>query len=365
MIIILGAGIIGLFSAYNLLKVGKKIKIFDSKSIKANSTNASVGMLAPAIESKPQELKLYNLMKESKDIWNKLNDDKKLSRAIGLKSNNSLMIALNHDDEERLKFKKVYFEKIGYDCQFLNSEDTLKLEPFLNSNVKSSLLCANQDQVNPEKLKKFLISEIKKMGGEIVYGEKIKKISLQDNQLLSVNGIDINFEKIVISCGSWSNEIISNSFGLKLPLVPLKGVSILVNSIYDKLNHNLWFRNIYAAPRDDGIIAIGATEDEKGFDSSIKLDELHYLTKSIWESFPKLEDLNLREIRVGLRPAVIDGNPVLGILPKVSSKIICAFGHYRHGVLLAPITANIVTEYVLDKKIPEKYKFFSPSRFNL
>ncbi len=364
MIIIIGAGIIGLFSAYNLLKKGKVVKIFDANSIEANSTDASVGMLAPAIESKPQEHQLYNLMQESKDMWNKLNLDNNLSNNVGLKNNNSLMIALNYDDEERLKFKKMYFEKIGYDCQFLSSKDTLRLEPILNSNVKSSLFCKNQDQVDPKKLKYFLISEINKMGGEIIYGEKIKKIILKKKSLISINGKNLHFEKIIISSGSWSKEIILNSFGLKFPLIPLKGVSVSVSSLSEKPNHNLWFRNIYAAPRENGIITIGATEDEKGFDSSVKLDELHYLTQSIWQSFPNLADFSLGEIKVGLRPSIIDGNPVLGPLSKISSKIICAFGHYRHGILLAPVTANIVTKYVLEEKIPNKYKFFSPSRFN-
>jgi len=106
MIIILGAGIIGLSIGYDLLKKGKKVKIFDSSAIKAKSTNASVGMLAPLIEAKPLEKELFNLMTASKLIWEKLQQNKKFSETIGLKNNSSLMVALNKDDEEKLKFKK-------------------------------------------------------------------------------------------------------------------------------------------------------------------------------------------------------------------------------------------------------------------
>ena len=175
----------------------------------------------------------------------------------------------------------------------------------------------------------------------------------------------LNFEKVVISCGAWSNEIINNSFGIKFPTRPLKGISLTLKAPLIKFNHNLWFRNIYIAQRDNGILAVGATEEEKGFDNSVRMDELFFLTNSLWESLPKLEDISLNEIKVGLRPAVFDGNPIIGPLEEVSQDIICNFGHYRNGILLAPITSQIISQYILEENITKEYKFFSPKRFNL
>ena len=90
MIIIIGAGIIGLFLGRDLLKKGKKVKIFDTNTIKGTSTNASVGMLAPLIEAKPQEKDIFYLMNESKVLWEKLQKNKKFSDIVGLKSNDNL-----------------------------------------------------------------------------------------------------------------------------------------------------------------------------------------------------------------------------------------------------------------------------------
>ena len=163
MIIILGAGIIGLSIGYDLLKKGKKVKIFDSSAIKAKSTNASIGMLAPLIEAKPLEKKLFKLMTASKIIWEKLQQNKNFSKTIGLKNNSSLMVALNKDDEEKLKFKKKFFQTLGYKSLFLSKNETLRIEPLLNSNVTASLLCKEQDQVNPILYKDFLIKEILRM----------------------------------------------------------------------------------------------------------------------------------------------------------------------------------------------------------
>ena len=364
MIIILGAGIIGLSLGYDLLNKGKRVKIFDSSAIKAKSTKASVGMLAPLIEAKPLERKLFDLMIESKIIWEKLQKNKNFSKIVGLKNNSSLMVALNRDDEEKLKFKKKFFETLGYDSIFLSKSETLRKEPLLNSNITSSLLCDKQNQVNPMLYRNFLIKEVIKLGGEIIDEKMIKRISIKKKKIL-FNDKSFSFDKVVISCGVWSNEIIYNSFGIKLPTRPLKGISLTLKAPSLKFNHNLWFKNIYIAQRENGILAVGATEEEKGFDSSVKMDELFFLTNSLWESLPKLEDVTLKEIKVGLRPAVYDGNPIIGPLEKVSPDIICNFGHYRNGILLAPITSQIISQYIFEKNIAKEHKFFSPKRFNL
>ena len=364
MIIIFGAGIIGLSLGYELLRRGKKIKIFDTKTVKARSSLASVGMLAPLIEAKPQEKELFDLMIESKKIWDEYQNNLTLSSLIGLKNNNSLMIALNNDDKERLKFKKKFFARLGYKTPILDANETLDLEPNLNSNIVASLLCSGHDQVNPMLFEKYLVREIQRLGGEIIYEEGINKISLRNKQVF-FNNQSLDFEKIVISCGSWSGELIYNSFGLKVPIRPLKGISLNIKSTTFDFSHNLWFRNIYIAPRGQGVFSIGATEDERGYDSTIKMDELFFLINSLWESLPKLEDLELDEIKVGLRPAIYDGYPVLGPLEKASSDIICNFGHYRNGILLAPITTKIICKYIFEERISANYKFFSPRRFNL
>ena len=364
MIIILGAGIIGLSLGYDLLKKGRKVKIFDSSSIKARSTNASVGMLAPLIEAKPLERNLFDLMSESKLIWEKLEKNENFSKVVGLKHNSSLMIAQNKDDEEKLRVKKNFFGSLGYDSTFLSKSETLRREPMLNSNITGSLFCDKQNQVNPLLYRDFLIKQILKLGGEIINEKIIKSLTLNKKKIL-FNDRSLNFDKVVISCGVWSNEIIYNSFGIKFPTRPLKGISLTLKAPSLKFNHNLWFKNIYIAQRENGVLAVGATEEEKGFDSSVKMDELFFLTNSLWESLPKLEDITLNEIKVGLRPAVYDGNPIIGPLEEVSPNIICNFGHYRNGVLLAPISSQIISQYILGENVAEKHKFFSPKRFNL
>ena len=362
MIVIFGSGIIGLFTALQLLNSGKQIIIFDVKDNKGSATDASVGMLAPLIEAKPYENDLLNLMIDSKKIW----DDflkKNFKDEIGLKKNSSLLVSINEDEQESILFKKKFLEKLGFFPKFLSHNETLSIEPNLNSNIRSSIFLENNNQVEPPLLKKFLLDQIKEKKGELIFLKKIEKINFSSNNLY-VNERKYFAEKIVISCGAWSNDLLKESFNVEFPMRPIKGASMLIKSKEKLFTNNIWFKNIYLAPRINNNIAIGATEDEKGFESSVMLDEIFFLSSKLWEYMPELEKLEFKKIKAGIRSNVIDGKPIIGSL-KCNKDILCSFGHYRNGILLAPISAEIISNYVLKKKISNKHLFFSPKRFNL
>tara|TARA_A100001011_G_scaffold287619_1_gene298609 strand:- start:176 stop:826 length:651 start_codon:yes stop_codon:yes gene_type:complete len=213
MIAIFGSGIIGLFTAHKLLELGKKVKIFEYKNNEGNSTDASVGMLAPLIEAKPYEKKLFQLMLESKKIWDNFLKDKKFTVETGLRKNSSLMIATNNDEEESIFFKKKFIEKLGFSPKILDSQETKKIEPNLNSNIKCSLLLQDNNQTNPEFLKFYLKKKIKKMGGEIFVYDNLNDIKFKPNKLI-LKKIHFDFEKIVVACGAWSNDFLKKKWAL-------------------------------------------------------------------------------------------------------------------------------------------------------
>ena len=148
-----------------------------------------------------------------------------------------------------------------------------------------------------------------------------------------------------------------------MPIRPVKGVSVELNEKKNKkkYHHNLWFKKIYLAPRINGNLSVGATEEDVGFETTVTLDDMFFLIKNLWEAVPLGKDYNLINFRAGLRPTTFDGNPIIGILEKVSKNIICAVGHYRNGILLAPETADLVYDLIKKKKI--EHKFLSPNRF--
>ncbi len=363
MIVIFGSGIIGLSIAHRLLENGYNVTIVDLKDKTGNATDASVGMLAPLLEAKPYESNLFQLMLDSKLSWDKLLKDTKISRDVGLKNNSSLLIASDDDETESIFFKKNFIEKLGVNPKVLSAKETLKLESNLNSNIKCSLFLEGNNQVSPPLLKSFFIKNISEMGGKFLLEDNIDKISFSLKKV-SFSGKKIDADKIIIACGVWSNEILKNSFGIEFSMRPIKGVSMLLETDGELFKNNIWFKNLYIAPRTKKLLAIGATEDEKGFEKFVTVDEIFYLSSKLWEYLPEIEKLKFNNIYSGLRSTIIDGNPIIGSLKK-NGDIICSFGHFRNGILLGPITAEIVLNYVKGNKIDKKHLFFSPKRFNL
>ena len=147
----------------------------------------------------------------------------------------------------------------------LNKSETLIREPNLNSNIEGSLIFNQHNQVEPDLLKNYLIKKIKKMGGLIKKYKSIRKFNFINNKVEIGNSVFLA-EKLIICCGAWSNQLLEKSENISFPMRPVKGISMIFETDKNMFNNNLWFRNIYIAPRKNNNLAIGATEDEKGFE---------------------------------------------------------------------------------------------------
>ncbi len=366
MIQIIGSGIIGLSIGYRLLKDGFNVEIF-GHPFPGESSLAAVGMLAPLIEFKVAEKKLFDLMSKSKKMWD--NFDKNLSKDSNLKSeyqkNNSLAIATTHDDLEKLKFKVKFYKKFGQVCKLLDKNQTNSLEPNLSTNIKGSIFFNENDQVNAQLFKKSLLKAFLKLGGKFYASKKIEGITIEKDKIkLITNFGDHNCNQVILAAGAWSREILLKSFNFSIPMRPIKGITMEFEHI-EKIRlfrHNLWFRNIYIAPRIDGKIIVGATEEEVGFRSDVTMHNIFVLINNLWHLIPSSENYKFINFKSGLRPTTYDGLPIIGTLDNISKNLICAFGHYRNGILLAPITAQIISRILLNRN-KCLFNFLSPNRF--
>lgn len=365
MIYVVGSGVIGLSIAYELIANGYQTEILRvNKS--GESTPAAAGMLAPLLEFKPYEKKLLEMMIESNQKWK--NFSEKIYKDSKIKSeyqrNSSLLLGNNEDDLKQMEFKLKKLKFLNIEFDQLSRKETLNLEPNLSRYVHGSYLIKNQDQINPIRLLSSLEKAFQSRGGKIHNDVFVKKIEI-DNQTVNVLTDKKKFtcKKLILATGSWSRSILKDSFNINIPVRPVKGVTLELSEKEKKNNYkyNLWFKKIYVAPRINGNLIAGATEDDVGFETEVTLNDMFFLIKNIWEAIPLGENYNFLNFRSGLRPTTFDGYPLIGILNKASKNIICAFGHYRHGILLAPETANLVLNLVKNKKI--HFDFLSPNRF--
>ncbi|SVE01650.1 uncharacterized protein METZ01_LOCUS454504, partial [marine metagenome] len=183
-----------------------------------------------------------------------------------------------------------------------------------------------------------------------------------------VNGVrtedeTLGAETVVLAAGPWSHDIGGLPENLRPPVRPLKGQMLALQMPPDGalLDHVVWGPDIYLVPRLDGRLLIGATVEEMGFDPSITAGGAMDLLRDAWETLPGIYDLPVVETWVGFRPASRDDAPILG--PTALDGLVMATGHHRNGILLAPITARAVADYVLSGEVPTAIAGFDIERF--
>ena len=170
---------------------------------------------------------------------------------------------------------------------------------------------------------------------------------------------------VVLAAGAWSNEIGGMPDDIRPPVRPLKGqmLSLRMDLNYPILQHVLWApEGVYLVPRRDGRLLIGATVEERAFNEDLTAGGLLHLLRETWEVLPGVDELPVIESWVGFRPTSRDDAPILG--PTEIDGLIIATGHHRNGILLAPLTANAVSHYILTNELIDGIEPFGPKRFD-
>jgi glycine oxidase len=168
----------------------------------------------------------------------------------------------------------------------------------------------------------------------------------------------------VLAAGAWSREIAGIPTAYLPPVRPIKGqmMALRMDSAAPLLRHVVWLPRGYLVPRRDGRLVIGGTVEERGFDDSMTAGGLLALLEGAWRAVPAIEELPIAETWVGFRPGSRDDAPILG--PSGIDGLVIATGHHRNGILLTPVTAAVVSTYVLSGNLPESALPFAPSRFS-
>jgi glycine oxidase len=169
---------------------------------------------------------------------------------------------------------------------------------------------------------------------------------------------------VVLAAGAWSREVGGIPAGFKPPVRPIKGqmLAVQMNKAAPLLRHVVWLPNGgYLVPRNDGRLIVGGTVEERGFDTAITAGGLLTLIEAAWRAVPTIEELPIAETWVGFRPGSRDDAPMLG--PSGVDGLVIATGHHRNGILLTPVSAQVISQYILSGALPEMALPFDPQRF--
>ena len=342
---IIGDGIIGTALAFEASSRGLEVARF-SRSSKGPASIAAGGMLTPAMEADLTSPALFELARLSRELYPTWID--KLERVSGLKTgyrqSGTLEVALHRDHLSDLEQLEAHQARLGFSTKRLSASEVLEREPQLTHRVQGALLAENDHCVEPRRLLHALESALQSDGIEKFHVDSLSLQAQEAKLLFSMDGTshDMGFDHVIVASGARAQALLPDT----VPnLRPVKGQYIRVRS-QETLTSVVRTPDVYLIPRLDNEIYIGASQEEVGFQDGTTLGEIMDLLTDAWRTLPILYDAEIIETGFGYRPALDHGNPCLGRIPDTQASL--AIGHFRHGVLLAPASAKVLLDELLE-----------------
>lgn len=359
-VIVVGGGVIGLLAAWRLAQAGRAVTLFDKGQPGAESSAAALGVLAPhAGEYTPEWLALAQAgLKLFPALADELRSLTGLD--IELSQGGSLLAALDEAEWRDLHEEVRLQNAAGVPAALLSAEEARQLEPGLAHapELRGALHFTEARQVDNVRLCSALVLACQLAGVTIRAGCEVTQLARVGGRVTGVwaNGEKYAAAHIVIANGGWAQALTG------LPIRPAKGQALALAAPFT-LKVILDGAGVYLVPRRDGRLIVGATVEEAGFDKRPTAEDARYLLTQAIHFLPRLKSATVLSQWAGLRPRAADDLPVLGPLPD-DDKVLVATGHFRNGILLAPITAQWISEWVSGQTPNMDVQTFSPSRFS-
>ena len=277
----------------------------------------------------------------------------------------ALVVAAERDDVGELRRLNELQRELGLDAEWLGPRECRRLEPGLAPRIAGGVLAPRDAHVAPRAVAKALAEAFRAAGGELVEGAEVATIDLDGDRVTGVTTVSrarVRARHVVVAAGPWSPALDPGGSGP--PVRPVKGQLIELRARRAQpvpIDRIVRTPRCYLVPRGDDCVVLGATVEEQGFDTVPTADGVYRLLEAAWEVVPEVGELELADVRVGLRPGTPDNAAVLG--PGAFDGLVWATGHYRNGVLDAPVTARAVAGLLADGAWPDELRPFAPERF--
>jgi glycine oxidase len=331
--VVVGGGVIGLSLAWRAAQRGLSVLVVERDSPGAGASGVAAGMLAPVTEAEFGEQSLLALNITSAEMWPAFAAE--LSELSGLdtgyRASGALVAAADRDDGEELRRLYRFQQSLGLDVEWLGGRDARRLEPRLAPRVSGAIHASGEAHVEPRSVVRALVAALAHAGGEVARGTVA---DVAPGHVILTDGTRIDATRVVVAAGCWTG-----AFEGAPPVRPVKGQILRLRGAEPLTERLVRTPRCYVVSRPDGEVVVGATVEERGFDTTVTAGGVHRLLEAAWEVLPDIEELALVETAARLRPATPDNLPVIG----ERDGVIWATGHFRNGVLLAPVTADRVT----------------------
>lgn len=359
-ILIVGAGVMGCACAHRLLQKGFKITLLERSIPGAESSAAAAGILGAQSEVSGTG-PFFELCLASRKLFpDYIQELESISRiSIGYETSGVLEVALDPSEGRLAIGRAEWMLDRGLRVDILDRKEALSLEPVLNPTIVGANYYPDDHQVDPDRLSRALASSVSRLGGTIETGVQALALKVENNRVVGIetNQGVLSADKVLIAGGAWSTRL-NNMPPLRTSIKPMAGQMVHVETRPGSFRHVVYGFKGYVVPRPDGRVVMGSTLEDRGFDKAVTCQGLNRITGMAMELVPMLKQARLQNSWSGLRPASGDNLPILGAGPL--DGLFFATGHYRNGILLTPITAQILCDLISEKKPSMDINPFSP-----
>src|SRR3984893_514627 len=360
---IAGGGLIGGSIALELAQAGLRIAVFDQAEPGQEASWAGAGILSPAPEN-AASIAMVPLAKASMALYPQFveNVEEISGQSVGFRPKGTLQALFSRDAARELSTVIALHHGLGLKAEPIRADDARELEPALNPEIEAAVLRLEEASVDNRTLTQAVLFAARKSGAEIFSGRKATSIWRTGERcagLIVDEGEIVSAKWTVIAAGSFSAQIAGAE--MLAPVKPAKGQMAALRSDEVQIERVLWSDKIYLVPRNDGRILAGATVEYVGFDKHVTASGLEQLLSGALELAPGLASARGKEAWAGLRPASPAHRPIPA--PADLEGLLIATGHFRSGIMLAPVTARLIREWVTGSRLSVDCERFSPMRF--
>jgi glycine oxidase len=346
-VVVVGGGVIGLSCAWRAAQRGARVVVLERGEPPAGATRVAAGMLAPVGELSFGEPQLLELTLAAAQLYPDFVAELEAASGepTGYARDGALHIALDRDEAAELRRVHDLQRSLGLEAEWLPPRRCRDLEPALTPSFNGGVHAPGEASIDPRALTRALLAALGGAGGETRIGTEVVAGLFDGGRLAGVRtaaGEDLRAESVVLAAGAWSGRAEWLPEQARPPVRPVKGQILELRSRDGAApcERIVASERVYLVPRPDGRLIVGATVEEQGFDTAVTVAGVHELLREAYRLLPEVAEMELLDATASLRPGTPDNLPIVG--PGAIDGLLLATGHYRNGILLAPLAAETI-----------------------
>lgn len=364
-LIVVGGGVIGVACAWRASRAAITTTVLDAAG-HDRATDVAAGMIAPVGEAGWGEEDLLQAALASANAWPSFAAE--LERASGLpvpyRRCGAIHVALDRDEAAELQRQHEFHERLGLPTSWLRGSQCRRLEPGLATAVRAGFEAPEEAEIDPRALLAALTAAAVAAGASFEPETQVAELLVEDGVARGVRRSDgsvLRSGRVLLAAGAHSGELLAGS--ARIPIRPVKGEVVRLRAAAGErpCERLIVTERVYIVPRQDGEVVVGATSEDRGFDTRVRAGALLELLREAYRVLPEIAELELAGCAAGLRPGTPDNAPAVGW--SGVEGLLVATGHFRNGILLAPITCAAIEALLIGSEPPAEVGALSPARF--